>query len=98
MMKVPTHVLRDPMSKTLVVALVGIICLTIITLSVVGGAIWKGNIGDGAIIGLISTLVTGIGGCVGVVASRAQSPHDSEKVAVPLPEESAAVTPKADSL
>lgn len=67
------HMFRDPMSKTLVACICGIVSLTILGMTVIVGAIIKGNIGDGAIIGLVSTIVTGIGGCVMGVASRAQN-------------------------
>jgi hypothetical protein len=62
------------MSKTVVVALAGIASLTVVGLAVVGGAIAGGVLGDGATVGLIGTIVGGIGMCVTAVSSRAQSP------------------------
>lgn len=69
---------RDPMSKTLVIALVGLICLTIVCIFVIAGAIWKGNLGDGSTVGLISAIVSNMGACVSVVASRA-TPQQFQK-------------------
>ena len=68
------NLFRDPMSKTLAIASVGISSLTLLGLTITVGSIIKGNIGDGAIIGLLATVVGGITGCVTAVASRAAPP------------------------
>lgn len=70
-MQTEQNIFRDPMSKTLAIASVGIASLTLLGLTITIGSILKGNIGDGAIIGLLATVVGGITGCVTAVASRA---------------------------
>lgn len=73
--------LRDPMSKTLVVSLVGIVCLTVVAMAVVVGATRAGTLSDGAMVGLIGTIVGGISTCVTAVSSRAQGPTSATATA-----------------
>lgn len=65
--------LRDPMSKTLAAALCGILALAILGIVVAVGAIVKGGALDGATVGLLGTIVSGITACVMAVSSRAQA-------------------------
>lgn len=65
--------LRDPMSKTLAAALCGIVALAILGVTVAVGAIVKGGALDGATVGLMGTIVSGITACVMAVSSRAQA-------------------------
>lgn len=66
--------LRDPMSKTLIACLVGVGSLTLLGLTVTIAVSLHGIVLDGATVGLLSTIVAGITGSVGMVASRAQGP------------------------
>lgn len=80
------NLFRDPMSKTLAIASVGIASLTLLGLTITVGSIIKGNIGDGAIIGLLATVVGGITGCVTAVASRAAPSDKAATMKIPLNE------------
>lgn len=59
--------LRDPMSKTMVVALFGMGCLTVL-----GIVVMLVPTLDPVVIGAVGTVVSGITGAIGMVASRAQ--------------------------
>lgn len=65
--------LRDPMSKTVIVALAGIICITAICLATLA-SVMAGVSVDGTTVTLIVSMGGNIMACVGVVGSRSQSP------------------------
>lgn len=85
---------RDPMGKTLTVAVIGIVSLTTIGLAVVGGAIYGGTLSEGSTVGLIGTIVGAVTTCITAVSSRAQVP--TQGLAQP-PTESASKEPRWDS-
>ena len=68
-----TALLRDPMSKTVIVALAGIVCITAICLATLA-SVMAGVAVDGATVTLIVSMGGNIMACVGVVGSRSQSP------------------------
>ena len=66
----PVRILsRDRMSRTVLVGLGGVVCLTVLGVA----ALLTGH-ADGATLGAI---VAGISGCVGAVAGRSSSPGTS---------------------
>ena len=65
--------LRDPMSKTVIVALAAIICITAICLATLA-SVMAGVSVDGTTVTLIVSMGGNIMACVGVVGSRSQSP------------------------
>lgn len=69
----PAALLRDPLSKTVVVALAGIVCITAICLATLA-SVMAGVTVDGTTVTLIVSMGGNIMACVGVVGSRAQSP------------------------
>lgn len=62
---------RDPMSKTLVAALVGIVSITALCMTALACAMAGVPI-DGTVSSVLLAMGGNIMGCVGVVASRAQ--------------------------